>query len=117
MQCHTQDSIEEMISDIVRQPIHNSISDNTTTKEDIVGKHGRGTSHEYVGECRTGVGGECGSYKGMEPMHGVGLVRTIPYRHGTLDGHEDAHCFGGIGEIHGDEMEEWIHGDDDDDDW
>jgi len=50
-------------------------------------------------------------------MHGVGLVRTIPYRHGTLDGHEDAHCFGGIGEIHGDEMEEWIHGDDDDDNW
>ncbi len=48
-------------------------------------------------------------------MHSVRFVRTISYRHGTLDGHEDAHCFSGVGEIHGDEMEERIHGNDDSD--
>ena len=42
-------------------------------------------------------------------MHSFGFVGTIPYCHGTLDGHEDTDGFGGVGEIHGDEMEKRIH--------
>lgn len=104
MQCRSQRGIEEMISDIERQPVDDAVSDDAASEEYVVGEHGRGTSHEYVGECRAGVGGERRAQERVEPVHGVGFVGSVPDDHGALDGHEDADDFGGVGKIHGDEM-------------